>query len=147
MRLIMSERICIEGNAKEIVEFLAACGAPLPPSEKQQERDDTGSTAAIATLTSLGYTYHGGQMWKPPLGQPPEFVKEETENGNPYINFKFEDVEVGDKLVFIDDREVYVVDTVDCNDRSYCGHDGYWKWYDDLYCGEYGKVTLEKKKK
>jgi hypothetical protein len=24
--------------------------------------------AAIRTLTYLGYTYHGGEQWKPPLG-------------------------------------------------------------------------------
>lgn len=29
--------------------------------------------AAIATLEHLGYTYHGGEMWKPPLGPAPNF--------------------------------------------------------------------------
>lgn len=26
--------------------------------------------AAARTLELLGYTYHGGELWKPPLGQP-----------------------------------------------------------------------------
>lgn len=29
--------------------------------------------AALATLKHLGYTYHGGEQWKPPLGSPPKF--------------------------------------------------------------------------
>lgn len=29
--------------------------------------------AAIATLEHLGYTWHGGEMWKPPLGPVPDF--------------------------------------------------------------------------
>ena len=29
--------------------------------------------AAIDTLKFLGYTYHGGEKWKPPLGPKPDF--------------------------------------------------------------------------
>ncbi|TDS74374.1 hypothetical protein [Comamonas sp. JUb58] len=29
--------------------------------------------AAIATLENLGYTHTGGMLWKPPLGQAPDF--------------------------------------------------------------------------
>ena len=29
--------------------------------------------AAVRTLTRLGYTYHGGEEWKPPLGPAPRF--------------------------------------------------------------------------
>lgn len=38
--------------------------------------------AAVATLELKGYTYHGGQMWKPPLGNPPAYITDEpaTEN-------------------------------------------------------------------
>lgn len=32
------------------------------------------SAAAIATLKGLGYTHHGGQLWKPPVGQAPRFA-------------------------------------------------------------------------
>ena len=30
--------------------------------------------AALKTLQDLGYTYHGGEMWKPPLGTPPAYI-------------------------------------------------------------------------
>ena len=26
--------------------------------------------SAIETLKRLGFTYHGGELWKPPLGKP-----------------------------------------------------------------------------
>ena len=29
--------------------------------------------AAVKTLENKGYTYHGGEIWKPPLGKPPNF--------------------------------------------------------------------------
>lgn len=31
------------------------------------------ATAAIKTLQALGYTYCGGELWKPPIGQAPNF--------------------------------------------------------------------------
>ncbi|MEO6680116.1 MAG: hypothetical protein ABIO21_22470 [Pseudomonas sp.] len=31
------------------------------------------SEAAITTLQGLGYSYNGGQQWKPPLGKKPDF--------------------------------------------------------------------------
>jgi hypothetical protein len=33
------------------------------------------SEAAVRTLESLGYTYHGGELWKPPLGNCPTFLE------------------------------------------------------------------------
>jgi hypothetical protein len=46
--------------------------------EKLAEKDDgepvTAQAAAIRTLTFLGYTYHGAEQWKPPLGKTPEPV-------------------------------------------------------------------------
>jgi hypothetical protein len=32
-----------------------------------------GAQAAVKTLDRLGYTYHDGEMWKPPLGKAPAF--------------------------------------------------------------------------
>lgn len=29
--------------------------------------------AAISTLTNLGYTYHGAELWKPPVVEMPDF--------------------------------------------------------------------------
>lgn len=42
--------------------------APVAP----QAEADEGS-AAIRTLQGQGYTYHGAQLWKPPLGKKPDF--------------------------------------------------------------------------
>lgn len=30
--------------------------------------------AAVNTLESMGYTFEGGEQWKPPIGQPPKWV-------------------------------------------------------------------------
>ena len=32
-------------------------------------------SSAIKTLESKGYTYHGGEYWKPPLGPIPDYIK------------------------------------------------------------------------
>jgi len=40
-------------------------------------RDGHGlAESAIATLQHLGYTYHGGEQWKPPIGPAPVFSEE-----------------------------------------------------------------------
>jgi hypothetical protein len=31
--------------------------------------------SAVTTLSGLGYTWHGGQEWKPPLGKRPEYLE------------------------------------------------------------------------
>ena len=31
--------------------------------------------SAIRTLDKLGYTYHGGELWKPPIGEKPTFTQ------------------------------------------------------------------------
>lgn len=36
--------------------------------------DAAKKSAAFNTLKRLGYTYHGGEEWKPPLGQPPDYI-------------------------------------------------------------------------
>ncbi|WP_432756391.1 hypothetical protein [Escherichia coli] len=33
--------------------------------------------AAVATLESKGYTWYGGQLWKPPLGKAPAYITDE----------------------------------------------------------------------
>ena len=33
---------------------------------------DAMHEAAVKTLAAAGYTYHGGQLWKPPLGPSPQ---------------------------------------------------------------------------
>lgn len=39
--------------------------------------------AAQATLQHLGYTYHGGEQWKPPLGKPPAYLTWDGEGRPP----------------------------------------------------------------
>ncbi len=34
-------------------------------------------TAAVRTLLNLHWTYHGAELWKPPLGKRPDFTTEE----------------------------------------------------------------------
>lgn len=34
---------------------------------------DKKRLAAVRTLEFAGYTYHGGEHWKPPLGPKPDF--------------------------------------------------------------------------
>jgi hypothetical protein len=40
--------------------------------------------SAIETLKRLGYTYHGGELWKPPLGKPrpslPDAITDNSES-------------------------------------------------------------------
>lgn len=42
--------------------------------EHKFTNDAAKKEAAFKTLQDLGYTYHGGEMWKPPLGQPPAYI-------------------------------------------------------------------------
>lgn len=45
---------------------------PLPPEEKSLPDDNmTVLKAVVKTLEAMGYTYCGGEMWKPPLGPRP----------------------------------------------------------------------------
>jgi hypothetical protein len=45
--------------------------------------------SAVATLTLLGYTYHGGELWKPPLGKPrpslPDVLTQEHGDSAQYV--------------------------------------------------------------
>lgn len=38
--------------------------------------DHQGGAEAVATLTRMGYTYHGGELWKPPIGPRPAYVRQ-----------------------------------------------------------------------
>lgn len=38
--------------------------------------------AAVATLESKGYTWNGGQLWKPPLGTAPDYITDEPATDN-----------------------------------------------------------------
>lgn len=38
--------------------------------------DDHKEAAAVTTLEKMGFRYHGGVMWKPPLGKPAARIKD-----------------------------------------------------------------------
>lgn len=46
------------------------------------------SCAAIRTLQHFGYSYHGGALWKPPIGERPTWLAEQPTQGahSPFAN-------------------------------------------------------------
>ncbi|UXY12035.1 hypothetical protein N7922_05775 [Kosakonia sp. ML.JS2a] len=50
---------------EEAVPLYAAPPAPVAVPEHR---------AAVATLESMGYTWNGGQLWKPPIGKAPAYI-------------------------------------------------------------------------
>ena len=49
-------------------DFIAAAAKALKASR-------TKESTAIETLDKLGYTWNGGELWKPPMGNAPTFAK------------------------------------------------------------------------
>ena len=47
---------------------------------------DQRSASAIRTLERMRYTYHGAELWKPPLGKPPVWMDEKTADQDPRGN-------------------------------------------------------------
>jgi hypothetical protein len=45
--------------------------AAITAAKAAQPESVEGGTQAVDTLLRMGYTYHGGQLWKPPLGELP----------------------------------------------------------------------------
>ncbi|MFL3604255.1 hypothetical protein ACJU4I_10805 [Pseudomonas aeruginosa] len=41
--------------------------------QEQKSRWRSLELSAVRTLEALGYTYHGGEQWKPPIGKAPDF--------------------------------------------------------------------------
>ncbi|WP_247842552.1 hypothetical protein [Pseudomonas sp. MWU12-3103b] len=42
-------------------------------NERDEQLDSDSAAAALRTLIGMGYSYNGGQLWKPPLGKAPDF--------------------------------------------------------------------------
>lgn len=78
--------------------------------------------AAVATLRSLGYSYHGGTLWKPPLGRNPFYDQEYRESFFTKSGFDLavaiEDrvAEIKDELPFSDRRGAHPLDTYGCRE-------------------------------
>lgn len=60
-------------DADGMLEALSAEKYALEDQVKGLQELMTKGDAAAATLERMGYTYHGGQLWKPPLGKAPNF--------------------------------------------------------------------------
>lgn len=91
--------------------------------------------SAIKTLDKLGYTYHGGELWKPPIGEVPKFaetkvsqtvtkckidrVKEKSERLNEIAHW-FDFKKVSDVMQFLDWHWWDIGVTTEQNVKSYC---------------------------
>lgn len=42
------------------------------------DEDTRMKKSAYSTLENLGYTYNGGELWEPPIGLAPDYIKETT---------------------------------------------------------------------
>lgn len=51
------------------------------------DNDQAAKTAAVRTLEGKGYTYGGGQLWKPPLGKKPDFDLIDQPKGSGSLDF------------------------------------------------------------
>lgn len=60
---------------KKADETVATYGALI----EETSRGVAAATAAMLTLQQAGYTYAGGQLWRPPLGKPPVWTIHETD--------------------------------------------------------------------
>lgn len=68
----MTDMICRKSMQRcQTPAMCAPYGGCADPSTA---RGGAAIEAAIATLTAMGYTYNGGQQWKPPVGKKPNFA-------------------------------------------------------------------------
>lgn len=88
--------------AREAVRLNMPNYGPSIDEEKHSMRmsaKDGKGAAAIKTLESLGYTYNGGELWKPPLGKKPDHITSEP------LPFDLEKAKAGHPLVTRDGRK------------------------------------------
>ena len=105
---------------------------PLPPKEPEEDsmkQPERKLLASILTLEQLGYTYHGGELWKPPIA---EAVKEHEPKEWP---------QVGEEVSFPSGKGILVVDKPDINGIIIV------KSTDEYSIDEYKKVSLNALKK
>lgn len=70
---VASER----ARSEQLREYDQACAAAHAANAAGLE------AAAIRTLNLLGYSYHGGELFKPPLGTPPEHLLDGEQQNQP----------------------------------------------------------------
>ena len=66
-----TERDAANLYAKQVAHWIGKHDALLEQQLEAQAAQPAQHTAAIKTLEHLGYTYHGAEYWKPPLGKRP----------------------------------------------------------------------------
>jgi hypothetical protein len=59
-----------------------------PTFPRPTKTEWTPDKQAVKTLESMGYTYHGGEYWKPPLGKKPDWLEPEWVDGLPPVGSK-----------------------------------------------------------
>jgi hypothetical protein len=136
-----------ETLAKSYGEKLIAI--PLPPKEGEEavEQTEAKAAAAMRTVIDLGYTYHGGELWKPPLDDVKcnheQFLNRCSENAesarkalwSDYINRSKEWPAVGDEVL---------INNLKCN---VIGIDGDAYWIKRKKTGTYDIAKREQLKK
>lgn len=81
----------------EIILTNAAIKAVNDAAARTRER------SAVKTLEALGYTYHGGEQWKPPLGKAPDYITAEP------LPFDLEAAKAGAPIMTRDGRPAVFV--------------------------------------
>lgn len=62
---------CGEASPPEVSDFSDVWAAMLAATPPPAPSNSPEFTAAVRTLASLGYSYHGAEYWKPPLTRRP----------------------------------------------------------------------------
>jgi len=70
----------------DMIDTISDCCIPHPTKQEW-----TPERQAVKTLESMNYTYHGGEYWKPPLGEAPAYLQE-WEGGLPPVGVECEAV-------------------------------------------------------
>lgn len=70
---VIAERDAAPHPLPSIIKMLGHC-PECGATAKHFEAQSTHQAAAVRTLSAIGYTYHGGEQWKPPLGERPAWL-------------------------------------------------------------------------
>ena len=62
--------------------------------EAEDARDSEAHRAAVRTLEQKGYTFHGGTIWRPPLGLPPLWTIHDSQGARDVLAERFRQVAV-----------------------------------------------------
>lgn len=74
VEVVAIARVIATGGPHDTVDRVLCELEELPPvGTKLFAGYDAAGISAVATLKGMGYTYGGGMLWRPPLGQAPRF--------------------------------------------------------------------------